>query len=612
MSTQGLITNQGIDESIKAQNNEGFKLTVTGFAVSEIVGDFLQSRDINSINTVWYSGLISSVVRIDNNVLQFNCNIPAETVLDPKFVREVYLFSEDELNNQYLLAFGQPSNELVYDPEGELRIRMQIKLDNINIADLYEFKYTQATEIEDHNNDPNAHPFILNNINKAGIYTTALENRFNGQNYDGFPTISPNVNNRNVVYFDSINNRYDNALVDIGNPSTFALGFYDAVRNIVISNGIFDFPHGFQPYTDIYLSTGFAGTVTTAPTRVKVGYTLPNNRIFVSISIQESAAEANPDGDFFINIIPPIIRELTLEDSNGIAWDVTVGDDGLLTTTPNSIRNPDTLFRIPKIDLSFAQLIVQTDGTLTVVSPPIDNSIAVEEFYYLESPNGTAWKLTVDLSNILTTVSFQNIFLVRSENTNHFAVKQTSITHALTYIQIYDPTTLPLSPPLVNGLLPLCFYNDSGNIAPIYWDGSQWLDVSGSAIGGPSSPSVFIVGDVNDVNNGLATFSSIQSAINAAPSGAKVKLLARTFTENVNVTKKLFIEGEGHDSVINGNVNLDVAAARSLVKYLKFSENVIGAVGCNNLIITDCWLAATKTINLDIPSENLVLVMQEN
>jgi hypothetical protein len=475
MSTQGLITDQGINEAIKAQNNEGFKLTVTGFAVSEIAGDFLQSRDISTLEPTWYSGLISSVVRIDNNVLQFNCNIPAETVLDPKFVREVYLFSEDEFNNQYLLAFGQPSNELVYDPEGELRIRMQIKLDNINIADLYEFKYTQATEIEDHNNDPNAHPFILNNINKAGIYTTALDNRFNGQNYDGFPTLSPNVNNRNVVYFDVLNNRYDNALVDIGNPSTFALGFYDAVKNIVISNGIFDFPHGFQPYTDLYLSTGLSGTVTTAPTRVKVGYTLPNGRIFVSISIEESIAEINPDGDFFINIVPPVIRELTLEDSNGIKWDVTVGDDGLLTTIPNSTRDVDAIFRIPKIDLSFAQLIVQTDGTLTVVSPPLDNSAAVEEFYYLASPDGTGWKLQVNLDNTLETISFQNIFLVRSENSNHFAVKQTSLTHALTYKQIYDASNLPASPPIVAGLLPTCFYNNGSDIRPIYHDGTNWL-----------------------------------------------------------------------------------------------------------------------------------------
>lgn len=481
MSIQGLLTNDGINQSIIAANNEGFFVKPLAFRVSEEIGPFVQTRDLASILPTWYSGLISSVSRIDNSTLQFNCNIPAGVVLDPKFTKEVYVIGEDEDNNEYLLAFSQPTTELVYDPEGELRIRLQVKINNLNVADLYEFKYTQATEIEDHNNDPNAHPAIQNAINKAGVYTTLAQNRFNGQNYDGFPTLASVVQNRDVVYFDTINQRYDQAIYDF-TTKRFGVGFYDAVRDIVVGSGMLSFPHGFQPYTNLYLSPNLPGQVTTAAGPLKVGYALPDNKIFVQFEISSEVADINPDGDFIVNIIPPIIRELTLEDSNEVRWDVIVDEDGLLTTVPNSNREPDPLFRIPKADLSYAQLIVQTDGTLTVVSPPLTPAAVSEEFYYLEDPNGVAWKLTVTNDDILETVSYQNVFMVKSELANHFAVQQIDIERALTYTQVFNSTTLPNEPRDIDDLLPYCFYDTGSGVFPIFYDGDNWRYFSDNSL----------------------------------------------------------------------------------------------------------------------------------
>jgi hypothetical protein len=120
-----------------------------------------------------------------------------------------------------------------------------------------------------------------------------------------------------------------------------------------------------------------------------------------------------------------------------------------------------------------------------------------------------------------------------------------------------------------------------------------------------------IVGTASDVTNGIADFSSIQSAITASAAGGKITILGESFTENITVTKKLHIVGNGHSTVINGTVNLDAAASDSSIKFLKFNDNVTADASCNKLIITDCFLASTKTITVDNILENIVLVIQD-
>jgi hypothetical protein len=482
MSIQGLVTTQGIAKSVEAENNEGFRVKPTAFAVSEESGVLDPSRDLASVKPIWYQGAISSVSVIDANTLQFNCNIPAQVSPIERYTKEIYLIATDENTPEdYLLALSQPSTELVYDPEGELRLRLQIKIQNLNIADLYEFKYTQATEVGDHNLDQNAHPPLQQAMNRAGIYVQAAQNKYNGQFFDAFPNIAPTVSNRNVVYFNTINNRFENAVAD-GTDAEKAVGIYLSQENIVVNKGIIDFPHGFAPYTRLYLSESLQGLVSLGLSDIQIGYTLPNNRIMVDIKVAEQSQAIDFDGDFTVNLTPPVIRELTLEDPNGILWDILVADDGLLFTQPNSTREPDPLFRIPKINLSFAQIIVDEEGVLAVASPPITPGLISDEFYYLESPDGTSWKLSVNLANEIVTQSFQNAFLVKSENDNHFAVRQSDVQHALTYLQIYTSEFLPTTPIVIDGLLPMCFYNNGTNNRPIFFDGTNWRYFSDNSI----------------------------------------------------------------------------------------------------------------------------------
>ena len=121
-----------------------------------------------------------------------------------------------------------------------------------------------------------------------------------------------------------------------------------------------------------------------------------------------------------------------------------------------------------------------------MVSPPSDPGAIADEYYYLKSPGGINWKLTVNVSNYIITQAYLNAFLVRSENVGHFAVKQTDPTHALVFMQVYDAASLPALPPEdleLIGLLPFCFYDNGTNKRPIYFDGTgSWRYVHDNSV----------------------------------------------------------------------------------------------------------------------------------
>lgn len=482
MAISGIITTQGVDKSQDLANNAGFEIKPYRFAVTEQLGDFLASRDINSLEPTWYDGLISGGVKIDENTVELICNIPANSAPEPRFTREVYIIAEDESGDDFLLGLAQPTTQLVYDPDGELRLRLQFTIDNIDIGNLYNFVYTQATEINDHNQDNNAHPIIQDAIKKAGIYPQQAQRIYNGQTFDQFPVLAPAVFDGAVVYFDTINNRYANAVLDAFVAQSRPVGVYIEAADVVVKHGVVDYEHSLAPYTELFLSTAVAGTFTVSPTEVKVGHVLADNKLFVDIAIVDVDEQANPDGDRLTRLVPPVIRELTLQDENEVNWDVVISDQGILQTVPNSSRDADELFIIQRVDLSFAQIKVDTDGTLYVVSPPDDPSATIDQFYYIASPNGTAFKFTVNLSSQIVMDTFQNTYSVESETSKHFSIKQTSATHALTYYQVYDEDSLPSEPPEEAGLLPTCFYDDGTVTRPIFFDGDDWRYFSNNSV----------------------------------------------------------------------------------------------------------------------------------
>ncbi|GEK10255.1 DUF4815 domain-containing protein [Pseudoalteromonas peptidolytica] len=170
MAVIGVITNEGLSKTINAANQQGWNINPTHFAISATKGDLNSSRDGESTNETWYEAPITSRRVISENSIEFVCNIPPNATTEDMDIGEVYLYgsvSEDDnipAEEPFLLALGQPSNALTYYFEGSISLRLVVTLTNINISELFEFKYENTLDIDDHNMDADAHPKLISAI----------------------------------------------------------------------------------------------------------------------------------------------------------------------------------------------------------------------------------------------------------------------------------------------------------------------------------------------------------------------------------------------------------------------------------------------------------------
>ena len=185
MAIFGLFTNTGVLKSIDAANNEGFYIYPLEFGVSDVAGALNNARTDPTAGE-FYRAPLSGRVVIDNNTIKLICTIPQSVTLVAKDIKEVCLYAEDSLSVPFMLALGQPSENIIYDPSGTVVLELQIALIDIDLTANYIFNNTQATEIAEHEIDPNAHPEIVAAMAEAGIFVKAgsLPFDFVGQKFE--------------------------------------------------------------------------------------------------------------------------------------------------------------------------------------------------------------------------------------------------------------------------------------------------------------------------------------------------------------------------------------------------------------------------------------------
>ncbi len=124
----------------------------------------------------------------------------------------------------------------------------------------------------------------------------------------------------------------------------------------------------------------------------------------------------------------------------------------------------------------------------------------------------------------------------------------------------------------------------------------------------------FIVGSAVQVSNGEATHSSFSSAQSAASDGDTITFLVNSLTENITVSKKLYIRGRGPGSVINGSVTFSSGSNYSHFKDIKVLDDITINSGIKGLLI-DIHLAAGQTITNNNPQteqSNFVTWLEED
>ena len=105
-----------------------------------------------------------------------------------------------------------------------------------------------------------------------------------------------------------------------------------------------------------------------------------------------------------------------------------------------------------------------------------------------------------------------------------------------------------------------------------------------------------VVGNSAQVASGVATYTSIQNAINSVAPGGRIVILQGTFTENIILNKEVCIQGKGRSSIINGTVTFTPASNGSMLKFTKITDNVTIDLMAQAINVSDNWLAPGKSV----------------
>lgn len=119
-----------------------------------------------------------------------------------------------------------------------------------------------------------------------------------------------------------------------------------------------------------------------------------------------------------------------------------------------------------------------------------------------------------------------------------------------------------------------------------------------------------IVGTAAQVTGGIATDSTIASAISNANSGDAILILAGTYSESPSINKKLSIFGTGENTIISGSITFTSGSSYSLLRQIKTTNDITLNSGSIGNVVNDVFLASGKTF-IDNGTANLLTGIQE-
>ena len=107
-----------------------------------------------------------------------------------------------------------------------------------------------------------------------------------------------------------------------------------------------------------------------------------------------------------------------------------------------------------------------------------------------------------------------------------------------------------------------------------------------------------IVGTGTDLSNGLATHTSLQAAHDSLVAGQKIRILKVTLSENITITKRLFIDGMyGYDSQLNGTFTINSGVQFMICRALRFGGTVTIQNGANGNQLRESFFATDQAGN---------------
>jgi len=396
-----------------------------------------------------------------------------------QIVRELYIYAEDQIGTEFLLGIGQPSGDIIYDNGGELKFRLIITLANIDIASTYVFNYTQATEISDHNTDPNAHPELLGVLEQIGLFVQEGNYDFHGQLVDYHAiTFDGTVSNGDYVYKAS-DGIYYKAIAD-GTEKSKAVGQADVTNGSIIYGGLISNGDVYDVGTEVYLSNSVEGAYTDSVTDVLLGISIGNGVMLKGIGVSSGGSGTDVEyieANFILN--NSVYTEIYYDDfkdpesvNSTATWDGV--DSGWTGTTSEYLIVENALTEVPASPLY--NFTVKSD---------IDTPANVT-FYYSES-GLTETYVEFDLDEIIYvptgflslyikavwtgTATMKNIFFlynIATTGNNEYIPHLNDTFSPSATILAGNSITLPISSP----------YMQNNNSLAVYLNGKRRDDVT--------------------------------------------------------------------------------------------------------------------------------------
>ena len=126
-------------------------------------------------------------------------------------------------------------------------------------------------------------------------------------------------------------------------------------------------------------------------------------------------------------------------------------------------------------------------------------------------------------------------------------------------------------------------------------NGTSWEAISTTAANAFAVAYPIIIGSGAQVTAGSATHSTFASALSAATTGQQILVLEGGWTENVTWTKKNYIVGSGHASLVTGSWTWATGSSNSGMSGIKFTDNMTINSGLTGLQVDKVWFASGKS-----------------
>lgn len=194
--------------------------------------------------------------------------------------------------------------------------------------------------------------------------------------------------------------------------------------------------------------------------------------------------EKDEQGNLTIDTSPSLGESIMVFQSpNGVNWEVTVSDLGVLTTITTT-KPVSELIGFKKPDTSLYKVLVTNLGELATEPMPM-GEVPVEfaEDMYLLSGSGFYWTLTLNQSGAIVTKDSSGSFTYTNDvGSPLFKIQKISVDRGIIYMNHFDPIELPVASviPDVDNSTAYAFRKEGDNVVMVFWDefNTAWMPVA--------------------------------------------------------------------------------------------------------------------------------------